>query len=77
MPNKGTYNKQYYETHKPQCLRNVRNYQSKLVAINIRLKPAILDHYKAVAAAAGMSLRGFVLEAIDEKIEREKNKPSI
>ena len=76
MSDKRTYNKNYYETHKAQCLRNVKNYQSKLVGIHIRLKPAVCDQYKAAAAAAGMSLRGFILEAIDEKIEKSKNKPS-
>jgi len=70
MDNKGTYKKDYYETHKAQCLLNVRNYQSKLEAINIRLKSTTINHYKNAAKRAEMSLRGFILEAIDEKIEK-------
>ena len=69
---KCTYNKQYYDTHKSQCLQNVKTYQSKLVGIHIRLKPEVLNRYKDFASSVGMSLRGFILEAIEEKIAHMK-----
>lgn len=69
---KGTYDKQYYDTHKSQCLKNVRKYQAKLSSINIRIKPEVLDRYKDFASSVGMSLRGFILEAIEEKIMNMK-----
>jgi predicted HicB family RNase H-like nuclease len=69
MANKGTYNKEYYEKNKARCINHVKNYQtSKLAAFNIRLKPSLLAHYQDAANKAGMSFRGFVLAAIEEKI---------
>lgn len=68
MANKGTYKKEYYETHKQQCLSHTRNYQAKLASFTIKVKPAVYDRYKAAALKAGMSIRAFVLEAIEEKI---------
>ena len=47
-------------------------YQKKLASISIRLQPEDADRYKQAAAECGMSLREFVLTAMDEKIEREK-----
>lgn len=70
MSNKGTYRKEYYDTHREQFMRNTKNYQSKMSAFTIRVKPTVLDRYKTAAAKAGMSLRAFVLEALDEKVEK-------
>lgn len=70
MANKGTYRKDYYEAHKEKMIENTRNYQSKLSAITFRVKPNVFDRYKAAAANAGMSLRGFIIEAIEEKISK-------
>ena len=68
MGNKGTYRKDYYEAHREQFIQNTKNYQSKMQAFTIRVKPSALASYKAAAAKLGMSLRAFILEAIDEKI---------
>lgn len=70
MSNKGTYKKEYYDTHKEQFMRNTAKYQAKLSAFTIKVKPAVLDRYRTAAAKAGMSLRAFVLEALDEKVEK-------
>lgn len=70
MANKGTYRKEYYETHKEQFRNNAKKYQSKLASFTIKIKPAVYNSYKAAAAKQGMSLRAFILEAIEEKIEK-------
>jgi predicted HicB family RNase H-like nuclease len=70
MENEGTYNKKYYDTHKEQIMRNIKNYQAKMSAFTIKVKPSVYATYKAAAARAGMSFRAFVLEAIDEKMKK-------
>ena len=47
-------------------------YQKTLANIGIRVKREEYARYKQAATAAGVSLREFVIAAIDEKIEREK-----
>ena len=45
-------------------------YQATLKQLNIRIKKEEYNRYEAFAKSRGMTLRGFVLQAIEEKIER-------
>ena len=45
-------------------------YQKTLKAFTIRVKPADFERYTNIAKERGYSLRGFILEALEEKIER-------
>ena len=49
-------------------------YQKTLSNIGIRVKKEEYTRYKEAATASGLSLREFILEAIEEKIEREAGK---
>lgn len=51
--------------------RAVALYHSKLDTIAVRIPKGQKDHYKAAAAAAGMSLNQFAVSAMDEKIDRD------
>ena len=68
------YHKQYYQTHKEDIKRNVRNYQirhaDEIANINIRIKKTDAQRYKEAAKKANSSLRAFILQAIEEKIEK-------
>lgn len=44
-------------------------YLKTLSSISIRVKPEEAERYKDAASRAGMSLRGFLLTSMDEKIE--------
>lgn len=52
--------------------RASKEYQKNLSSISIRLKDEVADKYKEAAKRCNMSLRSFVLAAMDEKIERDK-----
>lgn len=60
---------QYTEAQKKASM----NYQKKLSSISIRVKPETAEKYKKAAADMGLSLREFILIAMDEKIERHNN----
>ncbi len=47
------------------------NYLKKQEEIKIRVKKGRKDEIKAAAEKQGQSLNGFIVTAIDEKIERE------
>lgn len=49
-------------------MKNVKNYQKKLCAITIRMKPEHMEKIKDAAKRSGRSLRGFIMDAIEEKI---------
>ena len=49
-------------------------YQKTLANISIRIKREEYTRIKAAAENAGYTLRDFVLSAVNEKIERDKNK---
>jgi predicted HicB family RNase H-like nuclease len=46
-------------------------YQKTLSNISIRIKKEDYTIYKSAAAAAGQSLRDYVITALDEKIQRD------
>ena len=46
-------------------------YQKTLSNISIRIKKEDYTRYKSAAAAAGQSLRDYVIRALDEKIDRD------
>ena len=46
-------------------------YLKSLKNIGIRVKPEDYARYSAAASASGMSLRAFVLEAVEEKIAKQ------
>lgn len=48
-----------------------RKYQRKLAGIAIKVQPEQRDRYNAAAAAAGIPLRQLILQALEEKIERD------
>lgn len=52
--------------------RATEKYQKTLSNISIRVKKEDYVIYKEAAAAAGQSLRDYVLTALNEKIERDK-----
>lgn len=47
-------------------------YLEKLKTITFRVKPEIAERYKEAADKKNYSMRQFIMEALDEKIEREK-----
>lgn len=49
-----------------------KRYQSKLSGISIKLKPEQHKRYKEAAEAAGIPLRAYILEALEEKMQREQ-----
>lgn len=71
---KNTYKKEYYEANKDKFRKNALAYQKTLGNITIKLKPDALTDYKEAAKKANVSFRAFVLQAIDEKIERDNLK---
>jgi uncharacterized protein (DUF1778 family) len=58
----------YSESQKNATIK----YMQKLKRIPIDVKPEKYDFYKSHADKLGLSVRAFILQAIDEKIEREK-----
>ena len=48
-----------------------RRYQRTLAGISIKVKPEQRDRYNAAALAADMPLRQFIIQALEEKIERD------
>lgn len=52
--------------------RATENYQKTLSNISIRIKKEDYTRYKECATRAGVSLREYVLSALEEKIERER-----
>lgn len=50
-----------------------QKYQQTLSSMSIRIKSDEYQRYKEAASSAGMSLREFILVALDEKIERMNN----
>lgn len=57
----------YSESQKNATMK----YMQKLKRIPIDVKPEQYEIYKAKADSLGLSLRAFILQAIDEKIERD------
>lgn len=53
-------------------LEYARKHLEKLDQIKVRVPLGKKDEYKEIAAADGKSLNGFIVEAIEEKIERMK-----
>ena len=46
-------------------------YLKSLKRLDIRIKPEDHERYSSAAEAAGMSLRAFVLEAVEEKVAKQ------
>lgn len=65
------YSKEYYNIHAEQIKAANMAYQRRMKSITVRLKPADKDKYTLAASQANMSLRAFVLAAMDEKIEHD------
>ena len=51
--------------------RATAKYRKTLTSISIRIKPDQAQRYKDAAESAGMSLRAYILEALEEKIHRD------
>jgi predicted HicB family RNase H-like nuclease len=51
--------------------RATEKYLKSLKNLSIRIKPEDYERYTSAAEAAGMSLRAFVLEALEEKIAKQ------
>ena len=56
----------YTEAQKKAILK----YQQSLKNVSIKVKPEVVERYKKAAELSGMSMREFILTAIEEKIER-------
>ena len=52
--------------------RAQKAYMEKFVRVQVRLEPDRYEGVKAHAEAHGQSVNGFINEAIDEKMERDK-----
>lgn len=52
--------------------RNNDNYNAKCAQLNIKPLKEEADNIKAAAVAAGESLQGYILRAVRERMEREK-----
>ena len=48
----------------------ILKYQQSLKNVSIKVKPEVVERYKKAAELSGMSMREFILTAIEEKIER-------
>lgn len=46
-------------------------YMEKFNRIALRVDPALHERIKALADARGQSVNGYILEAVNEKMERE------
>ncbi len=49
--------------------------KDKLDEFKVRVPKGRKEHYQAAAAAAGLSLNQFVVDALNEKIERDQLEP--
>lgn len=54
--------------------RNNDAYNAKCDAIMMRPRKEIGQEIRAAAAAAGQSLQGYILQAVRERMEREKDR---
>lgn len=54
-------------------LEGNKRYLEKQDDIKVRVPKGRREEIKAFAESRGKSLNGFIVEAVDEKIEREKN----
>lgn len=52
--------------------KSLDRYNATCDYISIRPKKAVGQEIRAAAAAAGQSLQGYILQAIAERMEREK-----
>lgn len=59
------------KTYTDAQARATKEYLKKLVSISIRVKKEEKEKYDKAAEKAGMSLRSFILQSMDEKIERD------
>lgn len=48
-------------------------YLAKLKTITVRMQPEKVETIQQAAAAAGESVNGYILAAVDERIQRDKN----
>lgn len=48
-------------------------YLAKLKTITVRMQPDTAETIQRAAAAAGESVNGYILAAIDERMQRENN----
>lgn len=54
--------------------RATDNYNKTLKNIGIRVKPEMYDRIKNAADAANLSIRAYLLQAVEEKINKDKHK---
>lgn len=59
--------RKYTEAQKKATMKHME----ELASISIRVKPEEADKYKSAAKKCGLSLRQFLLTAMDEKIDRD------
>ena len=52
--------------------RATAKYRKTLTSVSIRIKPEQHKRYKDAAEAAGVPLRAYILEALEEKMQREQ-----
>lgn len=48
-------------------------YLAKLKTITVRMQPETAETIQQAAAAAGESVNGYILEAVEERMKRDKN----
>lgn len=70
--NKGTYDANYYQKNKDSYKESIQKYQKRLKSISVRVKPELYDDIKSYVEEANIPLRQFVIDALLEKIERDK-----
>lgn len=66
---KGSETMSYSESQKKATMK----YMQKLKRIPIDIKPELYNLYKYNADKLGLSLRAFIIQAIEEKIARDSN----
>ena len=54
--------------------RATDNYNKTLKNIGIRVKPEIYNRIKNAADAANLSIRAYLLQAVEEKINKDQHK---
>jgi hypothetical protein len=57
---------------KSQIKATIKYAKEKLKRIPLDVKKEEYERYKAFAESKGMSVRGFIISAIEEKIERDE-----
>lgn len=69
--NRNAYHREYYKTHTEQMKGYAKRHYNKMSQVSILLQPEQHAAYKQAAKDAGMSLRAYIIDALDTKSGRK------